>query len=207
MINFYCDESCHLEFDRADNMVLGAVWCRASMVRSVSLRIRDIKEKHNYNGEIKWTKICNSNVVFYKELVNYFFSESALFFRGIIANKTTLEHDKFNQSHDDWYYKMYYQMLQPILKNNSTIYLDIKDTRSQDKINKLRDIINGSHKTEGYVAKIQHVRSVEVVLVQLCDVLIGVLSHFNNKIGTSEATLIFSQQILPGLILIFSATL
>ncbi|HEB32102.1 MAG TPA: DUF3800 domain-containing protein [Spirochaetes bacterium] len=54
--NIYCDESCHLEKDHIDVMVIGGIWCPKNEVRNTSVTIRNIKEKHNLsrdNFEIK----------------------------------------------------------------------------------------------------------------------------------------------------------
>jgi hypothetical protein len=55
----YCDESCHLENDHQLAMVMGAIWCPIERVREISIRIREIKAKHNLktNFEIKWTAL------------------------------------------------------------------------------------------------------------------------------------------------------
>ncbi len=57
--NVYCDESCHLENDHQQVMVLGAIWCPLEKTREISVRIREIKASHEVNPkmEIKWTKI------------------------------------------------------------------------------------------------------------------------------------------------------
>ena len=44
--NLYCDESCHLENDGQQAMVLGAVWCPSDKRREIADRIREIKIKH-----------------------------------------------------------------------------------------------------------------------------------------------------------------
>ena len=56
-----------------------------------------------------------------------------------MIDKNILEHDKFKQCHDDWYYKMYFTLLSKIISpdDNYYIYLDIKDTRSQEKVKKI----------------------------------------------------------------------
>ncbi|MCK4391944.1 DUF3800 domain-containing protein, partial [Candidatus Bipolaricaulota bacterium] len=46
VFNIYCDESCHLEHDHQDIMVLGAIWCPLEKTRDIAHRIRDIKEQH-----------------------------------------------------------------------------------------------------------------------------------------------------------------
>ena len=43
MINIYCDESCHLEHDDSDIMVLGAMSCEAEEKSNIFNDIRKIK--------------------------------------------------------------------------------------------------------------------------------------------------------------------
>ena len=47
MIYIYCDESCHLENDLSDDMVLGGLSDPEFMKREVFVDIRNIKERHN----------------------------------------------------------------------------------------------------------------------------------------------------------------
>lgn len=68
MINIYCDESCHLEHDKAKAMLLGAISCSESEKSRIYSEIRAIKERHSLStwNEIKWTsvspsKLCNQN--------------------------------------------------------------------------------------------------------------------------------------------------
>jgi len=73
--NIYCDESCHLENDHQNVMVLGASWCPVNRVREISRRIREIKQKFGFNPdfEIKWTKVSPSREDFYQDIIDYFF--------------------------------------------------------------------------------------------------------------------------------------
>ena len=73
--NIYCDESCHLRNDGQKVMVLGALWCPASEVRSCNKQIRAIKNRHNVNRnlEVKWTKVSPGKVALYRDLVDWFF--------------------------------------------------------------------------------------------------------------------------------------
>jgi len=111
--NIYCDESCHLEHDGFPIMLLGAVWCPLDKAKSISKEIRKIKAAHNAKGELKWTKVSNSRLKFYQNLLDYFFGEDGLNFRCLVViGKDRLNHSYFNQgSHDSFYYKMYYQLL------------------------------------------------------------------------------------------------
>ena len=46
--NIYCDESCHLEKECQESMVLGAVWCPKDNKEYISQRIREIKAKYGF---------------------------------------------------------------------------------------------------------------------------------------------------------------
>src|SRR5882757_4002228 len=97
--NVYCDESCHLENDQQQVMLLGAVCCPKDFSRSIAKRIKAIKNKHGLSPsfEIKWTKISPAKIDFYMDVLSYFFEEHSLSFRAlIIPDKTKLCHDSFD---------------------------------------------------------------------------------------------------------------
>ena len=85
--NVYCDESCHLENDGQKAMVLGAVWCPKEKRLEIAERIREIKQKHGLERdfEIKWTKVSPSKLAFYQDIVDYFFDDDDLHFRGLVV--------------------------------------------------------------------------------------------------------------------------
>jgi hypothetical protein len=121
--NIYCDESCHLENDHLGIMVLGAVWCPAGAARDVAAAIRSIKERHGVNPafELKWTKVSGSKPQLYLDILDYFFDTVQLNFRAVlIPDKSLLRHSEFGQTHDDWYYKMYFTLLKTILRGLDT---------------------------------------------------------------------------------------
>lgn len=189
----YCDESCHLEHDKSNVMGFGAVWADKKAVRRVCLELRDIKRRHHASGELKWTKVSASKLAFYFELIEWFFANNELHFRALIVpNKAVLNHEKFNQgSHDDFYYKMYFSLLSKILTptDKNEIYLDIKDTRSKFKVQKLKDVLcNDKYDFTGeLIAKIQHARSHELELMQLADFLLGAVVYCHRGLDTSDA--------------------
>lgn len=194
MMNIYCDESCHLENDGKKVMVLGAIYCNQLYVRKHFEAIREIKKRHNLSPyvEIKWTKISPSKVDFYLELVRYFFNQETLNFRGYVADKTHLKHGDFSQSHDEWYFKIYFRMLEILVTHPGfkyNIYLDIKDTCSACRLQKLREILARSiHDFENNIVnKLQAVRSHEVELVQLTDLIIGAISYRARQLKENSA--------------------
>lgn len=205
VINIYCDESCHLLSDDSNIMALGAVWCKASKTQEVFERIKEIKRKHNLKSffikpgekhprayEIKWNKISSAKLPFFKDLIDFFFDNDDLHFRVLVVpDKNSLDHEKYNQTHDGFYYKMYFDMLKVILNPEFThnIYLDIKDTRSKEKVVQLKDVLRNNHYdySKQIIKKIQQVRSHEVELIQLTDLLIGAVSYVNRDLKSSKA--------------------
>jgi len=194
--NIYCDESCHLENDHQQVMVLGAVWSPLEKVRELSVQIREIKIRHGLNPkfEIKWIKVSPAKKQFYLELMDYFFETRDLHFRALIVpDKSKLQHDRFVQSHDDWYYKMYFTMLKAILspEDRYQIYLDIKDTRGAAKVIKLQEVLRNNMYdfSRQIIERVQTVRSHEVELLQLTDLLVGALSYANRGFSSNAGKL------------------
>ena len=192
--NVYCDESCHLEHDHQPVMVLGAIWCPLEKSREISVNIREIKKAHGLSPsfEIKWTKVSPAKQAFYLDLLDYFFDNDALHFRALIVpDKTRLQHELYDQEHDIWYYKMYFDMLKVILDPgvHYRIYLDIKDTRSAPKIAKLQDVLrNNIYDFERQIIeRVQTVRSHEVEPLQLADLLVGIVSYVNRGLSSNSA--------------------
>lgn len=186
MINVYCDESCHLENDNSDYMILGAISCSKDKVREVADDIRSIKTKHGLKTgfEIKWTKVSPGKIEFYKELIQYFWNNQSLQFRSVIAtNKKSLENDSYNQTYDEWYYKMYYLLLSKMLDPTKqyNIYIDIKDTNGGPKVKKLKHIIDSFlYKfSDDCLKNIQIIKSYESELLQFCDLFIGAIGYKN----------------------------
>lgn len=199
--NIYCDESCHLEHDGKQFMVLGGLWCPVEKTREIAARIREIKERNGVkvSRELKWSKVSPAKLDFYIDLINYFFDDDDLNFRALIADKTVLNHAAFGQTHDDWYYKMYFDMLKVIFDPSARyrIYLDIKDTLGGEKAKKLHDVLcnNQYDFSQSIIQRVQIVESHHVEQLQLADLLIGALSFLHNNAGTSEAKLAVIERI------------
>jgi hypothetical protein len=192
--NIYLDESCHLQNDHIRAMGLGAVWCPQDKTREISVRVRDIKLKHDLatDFELKWTKVSPAKLDFYLSIVDYFLDDDDLHFRGVvIPDKRLLDHDGFNQDHDSWYYKMCFTLLEPIIDptQHYSIYLDIKDTRSEIKRAKLEEVLrNAKYDGSGnIVRRVQQIRSHESELLQITDLLLGALVYTNRGLAQSAA--------------------
>ena len=202
ILNVYCDESCHLENDGQTAMVLGAVWCPLEKRAEIAGRLREIKQKHGLSAdfEVKWTKVGPSKLGFYLDLVDYFFDDDDLHFRGlVIPDKSLLDHGSFRQSHDDWYYKMYFTMLKTIFEPQHCyrVYIDIKDTLGHEKVTKLHDVLcnNAYDFSKKIIDRVQRIHSHEAELLQLADLLIGALSYLHRGLTDSQAKLTLIERI------------
>lgn len=173
--NFYCDESCHLENDKQPFMLIGFVSSAYNQVKLHNDNIRKIKTKFSLNTEIKWSSLSKSSYPLYGALIDYFFATD-LQYRAIVIDKSQIDHEKFNQDHNDFYYEMYYELLKEKISRDYSynIYLDIKDTRSAKKVNGLKDYLNLNYVS---VRNLQSMRSHESELLQLTDLITGALSY------------------------------
>ncbi|NMC49896.1 MAG: DUF3800 domain-containing protein [Desulfovibrio sp.] len=199
--NIYCDESCHLENDHQHVMLLGCVWCPKKLSGDYSRAIQNIQKQHNANGEIKWTKVSVSKRLFYIELVEWFFAQTDLHFRTLVVqNKSLLHHETFNAgSHDIFYYKMHFSLLNKILSPDCTynIYLDIKDTRSRQKLAKLKKILcnNVYDFTNQMISHMQNIHSHESSIMQIADLLMGAVSYKQRGLSNNPTKLELIQRI------------
>ena len=201
VFNVYCDESCHLENDQKPIMVLGAVWCQLDRVRDISTHLENIKRKHGLKPrfEIKWTKVSRARPEPYLDFIDYFFAEKDLHFRALIASKEGLRHDDFGQTHDEWYYKMYFDMLKVLFSPDGRyrVYLDIKDTRGRAKVAKLHDVLcnNMYDFSREVIERVQIIRSEESEIMQLADLLIGAVSYVNRGQSGNRGKLLLVKRI------------
>jgi hypothetical protein len=189
--NIYCDESCHLEHDHQPIMGLGAVMCPLGHLAGANSAIQALKIKHKARGELKWEKVSASRLPFYEELIDYFFQEPALRFRGwLVERKDRLNHDFFNSGdHDSFYYKMFYYLLEPLVQwpqpgeeaRTYRIYLDIKDSRSRLKVRYLGQVLRRRKRDTSkiLVSRVQSADSRYLHLMQLTDFLLGALTYHN----------------------------
>ncbi|OGF98412.1 MAG: hypothetical protein A2Z86_01215 [Candidatus Glassbacteria bacterium GWA2_58_10] len=194
IINIYCDESCHLPNDRQKAMVLGALWCFRVEAKEHNQAIADLKARYRLSPffEIKWTKVSPGKLDFYTDLINYFFNSSTMGFRAwVIPDKSILSHDDYSQTHEEWYYKMYFYLLRNLIFTDRRyhVYLDVKDTRSRKKLRKLWEVLSNANYdfSREIIEKVQHVHSHDIGLMQLSDLLIGAVSYHARGLSGSAA--------------------
>lgn len=193
--NVYCDESCHLISNDSKYMLIGAVYCPKNKVKKVNEYIEHLKENYNISNkiELKWNKIDKKTEKLYLDIINYFFNNDDLKFRVIVIDKTKLDHEKYNQTENEFYHKAYYEMLKNIIipGNSYNIYPDIKDTNSyyyhQIMLDYLRIKMQDTNKKT--IRKVQPIRSYEAPILQINDILIGALSYYYRNLSNNNVKL------------------
>lgn len=192
-INIYFDESCHLMKDKSNVMGIGCLYCPDEYKKQIMYNIRSIKRKYNFSidHEIKWTRVSKGKIDMYKELIDYLFEEQNLYFRAIIS----LNKDKLLVSGEEqyrhWYEKMNYYLFNKIINYGYVyrIFLDKRDTKGKENLNKLEEVICNSKYDFNMITikSIEDITSNNNDLIQLTDLLIGALTYYHRGLTTSPA--------------------
>lgn len=187
--NLYCDESTHLQNDGKPYMIIAYISSAYNQLEQHKEHFKMLKAKYKVKGEIKWSKVSKSLYPFYNELIEYFFATD-LKFRAVIVDKSQINETREGFTYDDFYFKMYYQLLFHKICSDYkyNIYLDIKDTCSQRKLKKLSEILNN----KSSIRNIQFIKSHESYLMQLTDLIMGAINYYLRK----ENTVIAKTQLI-----------
>lgn len=183
----YCDESCHLNNSLIPVMGFAGIRIPFSKKEKVYASIAKLKSKYNCNGELKWTKVSEKNIAFYRAIIDFFCKTKGLEFHSvIIQDKSKLDHEKYNKGKDEiFYYKMYFLLLKNIISRKSDaayrIFMDIKRKHAALEVNQLKQFLSSKlySETDSNIKKIQTCSSGDVSLIQLTDFLLGALMYAN----------------------------
>jgi hypothetical protein len=195
LINIYCDESCHLKNDNSDFMIIGGITCPYNNRNLVFKEIRNLKKRYGLSEtfEIKWTKVSQSKEEFYVDLINYFWGNCFLSFKGLLIDKNEISKTADNLGWEAFYYCMYHFLLLSIFNPHCSynIYMDIKDTRGAKKRKIIFDILERlknefNYKRDIDIEKVQAVQSHEVELIQLTDLIIGAIAYLNRGLKENQ---------------------
>lgn len=181
--NIYIDESSHIN-DGVGTMLLGAIWSDPQTIKQFSEGIKLIKLRHDISPrrEIKWTKVSQKKLDYYKELFNLFWSNDSINFRAVVVDKSILDHEKFDQTPDDFYYKMQYYLVRNIAEKRTGpfhLYLDFKDTWSNSRCQDLTKYLKNTRPLAQKDFSAQAVRSHEVTALQVADLVTGAVMYAN----------------------------
>lgn len=191
--NIYFDESCHLLKDNSNVLGIGCIYCSSESKKEIMYNIRSIKRKYGFqrDHEIKWTRVSKQKMSLYKELIDYFFDEDKLHFRGIISiNKDELVVSGEDE-YREWYDKMNYYLFNKVINFGYTyrIFLDKRDTKGKENLENLKKILCNSKYDFSMetIASIEDINSNNNELIQLTDLIIGALTYYHRGLTSSAA--------------------
>lgn len=199
----YCDEALPDLFTsqkpRAKYLMIGALWLPTDLREEAKAKIARLRERHNVHGEMKWRKISPSRVDFYAEVIDMFFAYgSDMRFRCIAVDHAKTDLDHFHDGDGELgFYKFYYQLLHHWILdfNEYTVFCDLKSNRSPTRLAELRKVLSNANLL-AEIVNVQPLPSGQLVLMQLCDILLGAASsRLNFDAPASPAKLAIVERI------------
>jgi hypothetical protein len=188
----YCDESQPDVFwsksnKKAKYLVIGGLWLPAELRQEIKESISKIKKEHEFPHEIKWRKAHAKTEQFFKALIDLFISYgNQIRFRAIVVEADKVNMVKFHQDDRELgFYKFYYQLIKHWITdfNEYHIFCDDKTNREPQRLEVLRRTLDYSNITSNVIS-VQALPSKEVDLIQLADLLVGMISSkMNETIG------------------------
>lgn len=178
----YCDEA-HPEMFTSSNprgqyLMIGSLWLLADLKGKIKQEILELRQRHQTWGEIKWSKVSPNRQAFYLDLVDLFFSYgNNLRFRCIAVDRQQVDLALHENDGELGFYKFYYQLLHHWIFdfNEYRIFCDAKSNRDPKRLPVLQRCLTRAN-LSSEIQSIQSLPSREVVLIQLCDLLLGAVS-------------------------------
>jgi len=185
--NIYCDES-RVENPESDRMIIGALFIPRKEKVKIQNKLKRVFQKHNFLYELKWNKTHKKCLDFYKEIVDYFFSESALNYRCIVVNKKEVKYEEYHDNDKELaFFKFYYLMLRKkiVNENDYYVFIDKKPTRDKNRARALHSYLESYILLHNKDCNIQHFQSYDSdsnLLIQLSDYLTGLMGFASNDV-------------------------
>lgn len=183
----YCDEAnpdvLTSENPRARYLMIGSLWLPAELRGEIKGRIAALRERHKAWGEIKWNKVSPKRLNFFVELIDLFISYGDnLRFRCIAVDRTQLNMALHDNDGELGFYKFYYQLLHHWILdfNEYRVFCDVKSHRDPKRLPVLARCLARAN-LSSCIESIQSLPSDEVVLIQLCDLLLGAANSRINQ--------------------------
>lgn len=183
--NIYCDES-RVENSDSRYMVIGALFVPRLLVDEIRGEMSKLFGSYKFYQELKWNKVGDRYLNFYKGIVDFFLKNESLHFRCIIVDKKKVQYEVFHQTDKELaFFKFYYLMLRNRLSDNNQyyIFLDKKPTRDKNRARSLKAFLDSYvllHRNNCNIKHLQSYPSRENRLIQLTDFFTGLVSFASN---------------------------
>lgn len=197
--NVYCDESgpelLHSEKPKSRFMVIGSLWLPEALRIEAKAALHDLRHRYGIGSEFKWRKVSTSKLIFYQEAVSWFMEAGQdVRFRAIVIDRTKIDLVHFHDGDGELgFYKFFYQLLLHWTRecNQYRVFCDQKKNRLPSRLRTLETCLNRANPASEIAVKAT--RSEESVLIQMCDVLTGLIqARFSgvDRIGPAKLDLL-----------------
>ena len=187
LYDLYCDESRQDLIVKKSSISLnnryiciGGVMVPNEQREKQKSDIKELKQKHNLFGELKWGNVSTNKVEFYLELIDWFFGEdNPIDFRTVVIDAEKIDNEVHNHSDPELgYYKFYYQLIYHWINSNHNYYVftDYKTNKDRSRLNSLKSVLNRAIRSE-CVQIVQSINSKESLLLQTQNVLMGAVGY------------------------------
>ena len=192
--DIYCDETLPDLFTsrrpHARYLMIGGLWILTKRRQEAKDKITALRQRHPVWGEMKWTKISPAKQAFYEDLIDLFISfDLDMRFRCIAVDHQHVDFGRHENDKELGFYKFYYQLLHHWIEDTHQyhIFCDLKTNRDPKRLHQLKYYLCANNPL-ATITDIQSLPSPEVVLIQLCDVFLGIVSNRINEVpSTSQA--------------------
>lgn len=191
IFNLYCDES-RIENRDSRIMVIGAVEIPRKEKSAIIENLKNIYKEHHFAHELKWTKVHDKFMPFYRKLIDYFLSNISVQFRCIVVDKEKVNLEQFHDNDEELaFFKFYYLLLkEKLLSNNEYyIFLDKKPTRDRHRARSLHAYLESFilwNREKCNIKKFHAIESKDNLLIQLTDYLVGLMGFACNEKVTAD---------------------
>jgi len=190
--NIYCDEASTTD---ARYMLIGGLWVPWEAEPRVRAALAEVRDRHNLQAEMKWTKVSATKLQAYKDFIDTFFTDASISFKCIVLDTHILDYKTFHRGDEELgFYKFYFQLVSRNLSIDHLYWLfaDERKNRKPYRLVVLRLTVNRWWKKR---AELEPLRNVEPRvshgedLLQLADVLLGAIAYAWNERKGSQAKL------------------
>jgi hypothetical protein len=186
-------------------MLIGGLWLPLEAEARIKIALQAVRDKHNLQHEMKWTKVSRTMLAAYQSFVDVFFRECALSFHCIVIDRYILDYAKFHKGDRELgFYKFYFLLISRKLAHGNLywLYTDERRNHKPYRLSVLNLTVNGWWQRRSGERPLRAVEprcSHDEDMLQLADLLLGAIGYCWNDRKESAAKVALAKHIARGM--------